>query len=208
MTYLVDLRKRRKIENQITPLKKKLLRSDQNKLILKQTAVASTEKTAFNSVKNQIETTKKITWEALSFYFNPQKRYLALMVIALLCGAGALLFYNKDTLTAIFLVLSSLVLILYSNKKPTLSKIIINESGVSVDNMVYYYRDLESFWIDYNPGSTKELSLESKKWYLPYIKVAMENNDPVQIRDLMINFLPEREHENSIVDFIGKKLGL
>ena len=107
-----------------------------------------------------------------------------------------------------FLILSSLVLLLYSKQKPTTSKITVNQSGVSVGDEVYYYKDLKSFWIEYNPGGSKELSLESAKWYMPYVKVMLNNQNPVEVRSLVINFLPEKEHENSLVDHIGRKLGL
>src|SRR3989344_9081365 len=78
-------------------------------------------------------TTARFEWEAPSFYYNPQKRYLALIIIGLLCGAGAMLVYSMDTLTSIFLILSSLVLILYANKRPTISKVVINQAGVTID---------------------------------------------------------------------------
>ncbi len=154
------------------------------------------------------ETTKRIEWEAPSFYYNPQKKYLTLVVIGLFFGASAMLFYRLDTLTAIFLILSSLVLILYANKKPALSKIILNHAGVTIDDHSYYYKDLKSFWLDYEPNGPKELSLEARKWYMPYVKVSIENQNPVEIRSLMINFVAEREHEKSLVDLISRKIGL
>lgn len=150
----------------------------------------------------------EIFWKAPSFYYNPQKKYLSLIVIALLAGAAALLIFKYDTLTSIFLILSSLVLLLYSKQKPIISKIIVDQSGISVDGVTHYYKDLKSFWIEYNPGGSKELSLESAKWYMPYIKVLLNGQNPVEVRSLMVNFLPEKEHENSLVDYIGRKLGL
>jgi len=152
--------------------------------------------------------TGRLEWKAPSFYYNPQKKYLFLIEMALFCGAGTMLFYHMDTLTAIFLILSSTVLILYSNKKPTTSKVVVNQAGVTIDDTVYYYRDLKSFWLDYTPNGPKELSLESKKWYMPYVKISIENQNPVAIRSLMINFVTEREHEKSLVDLISRKIGL
>ena len=149
-----------------------------------------------------------ISWEAPSFYFNPQRKYLALVMVALATSGGAMLFLQKDTLTAIFLILSSLVLILYSNKRPDISKITLNQAGVEIGDMMYYYKDLKSFWINYEPGSFKELSLEPRRWYLPYFKVSIENQNPLIIRSLLVNFLPEREHEHSLVDIISRRIGL
>src|SRR3989344_4193912 len=149
-----------------------------------------------------------IFWEAPSFYYNPQKRYLSVLIVALLTGAIALLIFKYSTLTSIFLILSSLVLLLYGNQKPTISKISVNQSGILVDDIMYNYKDLKSFWIEYNPGGPKELSIESAKWYMPYVKILLNNQNPVELRSLIISFLPEKEHENSLIDHIGRKLGL
>ncbi len=151
---------------------------------------------------------EKLEWEAPSFYYNPQKKYLTLIVIALFCGAGLILFYHQDPLMAIFLIMSSLVLILYANKRPTLLKVIVNQAGVTIDDRTYYYKELKSFWLDYDPHGPRELSLEARKWYMPYVKVSTENQDPVKIRSLMINFIAEKEHEKSLVDFVSRKIGL
>ena len=150
----------------------------------------------------------QISWEAPSFYYNPQKRYLSLVMAALIVGATALIIFKRDTLTSIFLMLASVVLLLYSKQKPTVSKIIVGQTGVLVDDIMYHYKDLKSFWIEYNPGGPKELSLESAKWYMPYVKVLLSGQNPVEVRSLIVNFLPEKEHENSLVDHIGRKLGL
>lgn len=160
------------------------------------------------ALHKQTEENLHISWEAPSFYYNPQKRYLSLLIAALLAGAVALLMFRRDALTSVFLMLSSLVLLLYSNQKPTTSKITVNQAGVLVDDMMYYYKDLKSFWIEYNPGGPKELSIESKKWYLPYVKVLLNEQNPLELRSLMVSFLPEKEHENSLADHVGRRLGL
>ncbi len=155
-----------------------------------------------------VKSPTRFEWEAPSFYYNPQKKYLVLVAIILVLGAAALLYYTEDTLFAIFLFLSSLVVVLYANKKPDISKIAVDQVGVLINDRRYYYKELRSFWLDYNPGGPKELSLESKKWYLPRIKVSIGNEDPIELRSLMVSFVPERVHEPSLIDYIAQKLGL
>lgn len=201
MSRIVNLRKKLDKTKVVAPTERRAPLYEQNELPKEKTILASVP-------EKLIETTRKIEWQAPSFYYNPQKKYLALIIIALLCGAGAILFYRMDTLTAIFLILSSLVLVLYANKKPTISKVIVNHAGITIDDVAYYYRDLKSFWLDYNPHGPKELSLEAKKWYMPYVKISIENQNPVEIRSMMVNFITEREHEKSLVDLISRKIGL
>jgi len=208
MTRIVDLRKPKKKaeETQKTP---------ESVVVAQKPELATPDVVTTSGVPETSETKSphensppRFSWEAPSFYYNPQKKYLALIVIALMAGAAALLFYDRDTLLAVFLMLSSLVLVLYTNKKPDISKIRVSQAGVSIDDRMYYYRELKSFWIDYNPNGPKELSLEAKKWYFPHIKVSIERENPVELRSLMVNFVPERVHEQSLIDFVARKLGL
>jgi len=151
---------------------------------------------------------EEIKWEALSFYYNPQKKYLVPIIVILLAGAAALMMFKYDILTSVFLALSAIVIFLYSRQKPTLSKITVDRTGVCMDDIIYYYKDLKSFWIEYSPGGSKELSLESAKWYMPYIKILLDEQNPIEVRSLIVNFLPEKEHEFSLVNHIGRKIGL
>lgn len=194
--------------SQILDLRKKSRSESKPKEVFKKGASFPVSEIPARTILASKNQRPHISWEAPSFYFNPQKRYLILIIAALASGGGAMLFFQKDTLTAIFLLLSSLVLILYSNKRPEISKITIDQTGIEIGDAMYYYKDLKSFWINYDPGSLKELSFESKKWYLPYVKVSIENRNPLIIRSLLINFLPEREHEHSLVDIISRKIGL
>lgn len=197
MAHLVDLRKQKNKAEE--PPKK----------IEEPLVVPASEPETVEPVKtDKAKSPPRFDWEAPSFYYNPQKKYLSLLVMALMAGAAALLFYARDTLLAIFLMLSSLVLVLYANKKPDMSKISIDQMGISINDRMYYYKELKSFWIDYSPNGPKELSLEARKWYLPHIKVSLEKEDPLELRSLMINFVPERVHEQSLVDYIARKLGI
>lgn len=159
--------------------------------------------------ENKSTATREFFWKTSLFYANPKKKYLLFALAAgLLIGAGVMIFFHKNTLTAILMIVSAMVLILYANKKPTKSQVAINELGITIDNRPFTYKELKSFWIEYAPGNVKELSLESKKWYLPYTKISIENQNPIELRTMLVNFLPEKEHEISLIDIVGKKLGL
>lgn len=203
MTRIIDLRKPKKKAEETHKIKDESLVATYK---LEQKTEQGEETTP--STTKLIQSPPSFQWEAPSFYYNPQKKYLALIVVALVAGAGAILFYNRDMLLAIFLMLSSFVLVLYSNKKPDISRIRVDQVGISISDRMYYYKELKSFWIDYNPHGPKELSLEARKWYLPHIKVSIEKEDPIELRALMVNFVPEKMHEQSLVDFIGRKIGL
>lgn len=196
---IIDLRKKEISDPAISPIREETL-----SVITEETpgTIAPARE------EEKLTSTGETRWQAPSFRSNPDKTYLALTVIALFAGAGILFFFKQDAVLEIFLMLSAFVLLLQANKKPEITEIWIGRKGVSVGSKLYQYKELRSFWIDYNPHGIKELSLQSIKWYVPYIKIPLEQEDPLKIRDLMISFVPEKMHEQSLADILGRKLGL
>jgi len=79
-------------------------------------------------------------------------------------------------------------------------KFALTERGVLIEKTLYPWQNLQSFWIFYNPPLHKDLALESKKAFMPRIKIALGKTDPSQVRDIVKKFLPEVEQEESLID--------
>lgn len=173
---------------------------------------ASKEKQKDNNQKpeEQNKQTKIfISWQAPSFYHNPSGKVLYPLLVLLFASGVFVLISRENILMGIFLILSSIILLAYSNKKPEICSVEINQRGVGVDNRFYPYREIKSFWIHYEVGGIKELSLESKKWHMPYIKIIIdERQNPLAIRSSLIQFVPEKEHERSIIEIFSRLIGL
>ena len=185
MQHTVDLRKNQ--ESQISSKEEEILKSKK---------------------EENAEQPEYISWQAPSKHHAVNKRYLMIVISVLLLGAVGVYIFKQDIIMAIFLILASIVIMLYSTKKPELKNIVIDISGVRIGEDGFIYKELQSFWIDYNPGFDKELSLESKRWYLPYVTISLENQNPIEVRSWLMNFLPEKEHEKSVIDILFKKIGL
>ncbi len=81
--------------------------------------------------------------------------------------------------------------------------------GIKTNDFLHRYGELKSFWIEYDPTlGIKELSLQTKKWYLPYVKIPIDEQNPVQLRLILLEFLPEVEHKDTLVEILARKLGL
>ena len=195
MTKIIDLRKKPQSEKS-------------GKIIQKIKTLPQKENptnTAPSKTKEEILTA---VWNAPSFYSSPDKKYLYILIVLLAIGGVIIILLGKDILSAIFLILSSLVLFISSKKQPEIQQIVVDQRGVMMGDTAHPYKDLNSFWIHYESGDIKELSLESKKWYVPYIKIPLENINPLLVRSVLIKFLPEREHERSLTDMISRRIGM
>lgn len=150
---------------------------------------------------------KNIEWHVIPRAIN-KKGWLFGFSFMLFAGAFCLIFFKVDILLAALLALAAVVIILNSIKKPEELKISIDHLGVNINETERQYKEFKSFWIEYSATDIKELSLESKKWYLPYLKIPLSDQDPIEIRNLLMQFLPEKEHEKSLLEEIIRKTGI
>ena len=182
MPQIVDLRKIKKVpkktpeKGEIEPVKK------------------------IKHIKVGAGTPTKIEWTALEFkkYKKGKKWFVSPALLALAVIIAAILL--KNLLLVIATILTVFVVYIYAKKEPRKIKFSISGNGVQIDQIVYKFEDLKSFWIFYEPGKVKEISIRSKKAFMPYIKIPLGDQNPAEIRRLLLKFLLEKKHKESVID--------
>jgi len=114
--------------------------------------------------------------------------------------------YSNSPIMAITFILVGIVGYLYLQKEPRIINFSITTEGIVAENEIYEFDNLKSFWIFYNPPQEKLLSLRSKNIFTPYIHIPIGNEDPVQIRQILVDFIPEIKQNHNIVDIAERFL--
>jgi hypothetical protein len=122
---------------------------------------------------------------------------LALLIFAL---------YSKNFLFALIIILSAFSVFIWSQKEPRKIKFSITPRGIAIGKTIYNFDNLESFWVFYDPPEIKYLSIISKKIFMPKIAIPLGSEDPNEIREILIEFLPEKEQHESLIDVLGRHL--
>lgn len=149
-----------------------------------------------------------ISWSS-PWHYRPDIKFLVSVSLILFVIAALIQIFQKNTITTIFFALLGLVILLNSKRKLEINKFEINPAGVSINAKIYHFQEIKSFWIEYEPSlGIKELSLQLKRWHAPYVKIPLDNQDPLRLRLALLEFLPEVEHKDSIVEILSRKLGL
>lgn len=112
----------------------------------------------------------------------------------------------RNILMAILFFLIGIVVYIYYQKEPREVFFAITPQGIVINETLYLYKDLKSFWILYEPPLFKELVIRHKKKSNPLTKIPLENQNPNIIRKRLLEFLPEKEEEESLVDIISRIL--
>jgi hypothetical protein len=148
---------------------------------------------------------EKIEWTAAEFVeYKKDKRwffYAGLITIGLIIIAILI----KNFLLAVIVLLAAVTVYIYSVKEPRKIIFSISGQGIQIDKQIYDFENLKSFWIFYN-SEIKELSIRSKKAIMPYIKIPLGKQDPVEVRELLLKFLPEKKHQESVIDNWARRL--
>ena len=102
-------------------------------------------------------------------------------------------------------LLGTFVVYLLGHRAPRYIEHKITPLGIELDGRVFLFDELQSFWILYH-GPVKELILRSKKTLMPLIHLQLEYADPNKIREILLDFLPEKEEEEPLSHIIAHLL--
>jgi hypothetical protein len=84
----------------------------------------------------------------------------------------------------------------------------IRVDGIQLNDTLYLYEHLKSFWIFYDPPYRQDLSLRSRKTLMNYVTIPLGDEDPSHIRDLLVEYIPEKEQEDPFVDVLARRIGI
>lgn len=98
---------------------------------------------------------------------------------------------DRNFLFALIIIIVDLIILIQANRKPSQLDFKITEKGVVIGESFHPYRDINKFWIIYNPPQSKTLYLNYKPTLRPDITIPLENKNPLKVRDLLLEYLEE-----------------
>ena len=169
-----------------------------------------TEETPKAKTVKEIKPTKKkkysLEWKTQEFQHYPKDQ--SWFIISALIAFGLIIWaaFSKNFLLILLIILGYFSIVVFALKKPRKIRLAITSKGIMIDESIYAYDNLKSFWIFYDPPEVSELSLRSKKTIMPFIKIPLGGENPVEVRKLLLKYLPERKQEESLIDNLARSL--
>ncbi|MBI2175428.1 MAG: hypothetical protein HYU35_01715 [Parcubacteria group bacterium] len=148
-----------------------------------------------------------LSWETLEYVHRPKSAdwYWMVGFLSVLVVVAAILLHNF--LLGVLALVSGFTVILLGAQHPQKFLFRLSERGVTIHKKLYPYDTLDSFWVYYEPGGKKALSIKSKKKMVPQLVIPLDTMNPVVVRDYMLQFLKEVPQEESIIDEISERVG-
>ena len=153
-------------------------------------------------------TDELLAWNAPEFV-KAEKSQRWYLVIALILGV--IIFYalfKNGPIMAITFILIGVTGYLMLNKEPRDMVFRITKDGIVAGRQIYEFEHMQSFWIFYEPPYEKILSFHLKGSLVPFLHVPIHDEDPVEVRSILLKFIPEIKQEKSMVDTVERFLGM
>lgn len=130
--------------------------------------------------------------------------YIAAGVLGFALFVWAIFTFNY--LFALIIVLFSAIVYLRATSDPNMVKFLITTKGVRIGRREYQYKDIDRFWIIYDPPDVKKLYLAFKRSLAPRVMVPLKNQNPVKIREILLDFLFEdlEKEDEPMSEVIGR----
>ncbi|MEN9912695.1 MAG: hypothetical protein RLY66_103 [Candidatus Parcubacteria bacterium] len=147
-----------------------------------------------------------ISWTAPEHFYIEKKPdwYWAVGVVTLAMAAVAFIFGN--TITGIFVITAAVALVLHASRPPRFITYGITDRGIVADDVLYPFLSLESFWIPHDEFPHK-LIIKSRKTFMSLIVIYLDEIDPEKVREIMLSYIAETEHRESVIKHILERLG-
>jgi hypothetical protein len=154
------------------------------------------------------EKQRVLKWQAFEYEHGEKSPdwFWALWIIAIAGTATSVILGN--VLFAILILAGAFTFSLHAVKKPRLIKFEINERGVMIGKILYPFSALKSFWIeDMEESVPPKILIKSKKMLATHIVIPVEDIHPSDIREFLLERLPEEEDSESLAQKIVEHFG-
>ncbi|TSA46518.1 hypothetical protein D4R52_00375 [bacterium] len=150
---------------------------------------------------------KEISWDAAEFLHYPKSITWFVFLGAVGVVLVGFFLYQRDYLTATMFFLFFLILFYFSEAKPKILHIRLTQSAVKLNQVSIPYSRIKKFWIAYAPPDVKTLNFETAAYLNRYITIQLENENPVKIREFLLQHIPEDlEQDEQFGDKISRTL--
>ena len=153
-----------------------------------------------------MDATDKLEWSALEYEDKEKSKdwFWALGIIVITGSLASAMFGNY--FFAALLVLGGGMLGFFATKKPETISYEMNMRGLKMNNQLYPYESIQSFWVTLEKKPT--LLIKSGRVFMPIISIPIEEAHADDIRSIMLSReIPEEEMREHLSEKIMESLG-
>lgn len=154
----------------------------------------------------ETEILRGISWEAKEHVPTKRNKKILILLSFFLFLIILYALLTQSPIMAITFILIGVMVYINLNHESKSLLFSLDTEGVHIGRELYPYENIYSFWIFYEPGKRKYLSLHTNGDLTPYVHIPIGDEDPLIIRKTLLQFLPEEKHSVRLIDIIEEYL--
>jgi hypothetical protein len=143
-------------------------------------------------------------WRGLEYENYGISRRTFLILTFGLCGIILYALISNNPIMAITFILIGVASYLHYQKEARELDFTIISEGIVIGKEIYSFDNIKSFWIHYERPHTKVISLHIQGTVIPYVHIPIHDEDPVKIRAVLLEFIPEEKQEMTLIDTLER----
>lgn len=154
-----------------------------------------------------MEEVRSVSWEAPEHNHieKTQDWYWILGIVGIAGSVASIIFGN--VLFGVVILLGTVTMVIVSHQKPRIIGFEVSSRGVRIENDLYPYPSLESFFIDEENPMGPQLIVRPKKLFMPFLILPIPEEYTDDIEDLLAPRLKEEHLEepfsHKLMEFLG-----
>lgn len=146
---------------------------------------------------------RQTSWKAEHFIHFKKGTgwYTVFTIVMVLIMVGAL--YFRQWLLAGVIAAGMFAIYSFSKQKPPDRQYRIDSSGIQIGRKKLDYQEIKSFWLVATP-ETNLLYLQLAKRFLPPEMINLGQNDPLRVRKILSQHLPEERKSETLIDTFNR----
>ena len=148
-----------------------------------------------------------ISWEVAEYDLAP--RGVAWYVFAGAAALGLLIWAvsTRNFLFAFIILIFAVIFATHTTRPPQRYRFVISDRGLALGSRLHLWKDIQGFWILYEPPEVKILYLNFGG-IRPRLPIPLERTDPNQVRKILREFVPEDTSnlEEPMLDWLARVL--
>jgi hypothetical protein len=169
---------------------------------------AEIEKTFQKSAMEKVFAKALLHWRAPEYEKYEKSRQWYLYVSLILLAVIAYAVYTDSPVMAITFILIGVVGYIFINRAPQVIDFAVTQEGIIIGREIYDFENIKSFWIFYEPHDIKVVSLHIRNKLMPYIHIPIHEENPIEIRRLLLKYIPEEKQDPSLMDILERLIGI
>ncbi|HAT74113.1 MAG: hypothetical protein US30_C0006G0010 [Candidatus Moranbacteria bacterium GW2011_GWF2_36_839] len=150
----------------------------------------------------------RLHWRAPEFETFERDRKWYFYITAILIAIVAYAIFTNGLVMAITFILIGVVGYIYIEKDPRTLDFMLTRDGVVAGREIYDFDNIRSFWVFYEEDGLRVISLHTESYLAPFIHIPIHDQDPTEIRKILLEYIPEEEHKPGMMDTLDRLLRL